>query len=69
MLKKNVKLFADDTSLFLEICDSLEAESTLDDDLRKICKQAKQSKKIFNRDPAKRDQELIFFRKSYSPKH
>ena len=36
-LKSNVKLHADDTSLFSEICDPLETTKVLNDDLRKIC--------------------------------
>ena len=37
-LNSNVKLFADDTSLFSEICDSLETANVLNNDLRKILK-------------------------------
>ena len=33
-LNNNVKLFADDTSLFSEICDSLETADRLNNDLR-----------------------------------
>ena len=35
-LNSNVKLFADDTSLFSEICDPLETANVLNNDLRKI---------------------------------
>ena len=35
-LNSNVKLFADDTSLFSEICDPLETANVLYNDLRKI---------------------------------
>ena len=41
-LNRNVKLFADDTSLFSEKCDPLETENVLTSDLRKIRKWAKQ---------------------------
>ena len=35
-LKSNVKLFADNTSLFSEICDPLETANLLNNDLIKI---------------------------------
>ena len=35
-LSSNVKLFADDTSLFSKICDPLETANILKNDLRKI---------------------------------
>ena len=35
-LNSNLKLFADDTSIFLEICDHLEIENVLNYDLRKV---------------------------------
>ena len=35
-LNSNVKLFADDTSLFSEICDPFESANVLNNDLRKI---------------------------------
>ena len=43
-LKSNVKLFADDTSLFSEICNTLETPNVLTNDLQKICECAKQWK-------------------------
>ena len=49
----NVKLFADDTSLFSEICDHLEITNVLNKYLRKICEWAKQWKIAFNPDPPK----------------
>ena len=41
-LNSNVKLFADDTSLLSEICDSLETANVLKNDLRKIREWTKQ---------------------------
>ena len=58
-----------DTSLFSEICETLQAANVLNDDLRKICKWGKQWKMVFNPDPTKQAQEVIFSRKSHSPKH
>ena len=52
-LNSNVKLFADDTSLFSEICDPLEIANVLNKYLRKIHEWAKQWKIVFNPDPRK----------------
>ena len=68
-LNSNVKLFADNTSIFSEIWDLLETANVLNNDLRKIRKWAVQWKMVFNPDPIKQAQEAIFFRKSHSPKH
>ena len=70
-LNSNVKLFADNTSLFSKICDqsSLETANILNNDLRKICEWAKQWKMVFNPDPTKQAQEVIFSSKSHSLKH
>ena len=68
-LNSNVKLFADDTFLFSEICDPSETANVLNNDLRKICEWAKQWKMVFNPDPTKQAQEVIFSRKSHSLKH
>ena len=68
-LKNNVKLFANDTSLFSEICDPLETANVLNNDLRKLREWAEQWKMVFNPDPTKHSQEIIFSRKSHSPKH
>ena len=64
-----MKLLADDTSLFPEICDNLETANVLKIDLRKIREWAEQWKMAFNPDPTKQAQEVIFSRKSHSPKH
>ena len=68
-LNSNVKLFTDDTSLFSEICDHLETANVLNNDLRKIWEWAEQWKMVFDPDPYKQAQEVIFSRKSHSPKH
>ena len=68
-LKSNVKLFADDTSLFSEICDPLETANVLNNDLKKIRKWGEQWKIVFNPDPTRQAQGVIFSRKSHSPKH
>ena len=68
-LSSNVKLFVDDTSLFSKIGDPLEIANVLHNDLRKIRKWAEQWKMVFNPDPTKQAQEVIFSRKSHSPKH
>ena len=68
-LNSNVKLFADDTSLFSEICDPLETTNVLNNDLRKIREWAEQWNMVFDPDPTKQAQEVIFSRKAHSPKH
>ena len=68
-LNSNVKLFADDTSVFSRICDPLETANVLSNDLRKIREWADQWKMVFNPDATKQAQEVIFSRKSHSPKH
>ena len=68
-LNSNVKLFADDTSIFSEIWDLVETANVLNNDLRKIRKWVVQWKMVFNPDQIKQAQEATFFRKSHSPKH
>ena len=68
-LNINVKLFADDTSLFSEICDPLETANVLNNELRKIREWAEQWKMVFYPDPTKQAHEVTFSRKSHSPKH
>ena len=57
------------TSLSSKICDSLETANVLNNDLRKNREWAEQWKMAFNPDTTKQAQEVIFSRKSYSPKH
>ena len=62
-LKSNVKLFADDTSLFTIIKDINESASILNNDLLLISKWAFNWKMLFNPDPTKPAQEVIFSKK------
>ena len=59
-LSSNVKLLADDTSLFSEIHDASAFARDLDDDLKKTNKWAFQWKMSFNPDLSKQAQEVIF---------
>ena len=62
-LKSNVKLFADDTSLFTIVKDINESASILNNDLLLISKWTYNWKIIFNPDPTKATQEEIFYKK------
>ena len=62
-MSSNVKLFADDTSLFSVVPDVNASARELNDDLKKINKWAFQWKMSFNPDPSKQAQEVIFSRK------
>ena len=62
-LSSNAKLFADDTSLFPVIHDSVITTSELNSDLARIKQWAFQWNLSFNPDPKKQVQELIFSRK------
>ena len=62
-LKSNVKLFADDTSLFTIVKDINESASILNNDLLLISKWAFNWKMLFNPDPTKLAQEVIFSKK------
>ena len=62
-LKSNVKLFADDTSLFSIVKDLNESVSILNNDLLLISKWAYSWKMLFNPDPTKPAQEVIFSKK------
>ena len=62
-LKSNVKLFADDTSLFSIVSDPLETANILNEDLDKIRGWAEQWKMAFNPDPTKQAQEVVFSKK------
>ena len=59
-LSSNVKLFADDTSLFLVVHDINASARELNDELKKTDKWAFQWKMSFNPDPSKQAQEVIF---------
>ena len=63
-LKSNVKLFANDTSLFSIVSDLLETANILNEDLDKIRQWAEQWKMAFNRNPTKQVQEFVFLKKT-----
>ena len=66
-LSSNVKLFADDTSLFSVIHDINISAGELNEDLKKISEWAFQWKMIFNLDATKQAQEVIFSRRKKKP--
>ena len=68
-LESNVKLFADDTSIFSVVFDPNLAAAILNRDLLKIQQWAFQWKMSFNPDPSKQAQEVIFSRKNNKPYH
>ena len=59
-LTANVKLFADDTSLFSIVCNTNTSTTNLSNDLNKIKNWAFQWKMNFNPDPIIQAQEVIF---------
>ena len=59
-ITSNVKLFADDTSIFSTIHDINYSASNLNSDLLKISEWAFKWKMSFIRDPSKQAQEVIF---------
>ena len=61
-LSSNIKLFADDTSLFSLVHNVNACAKELNNDLKKINKWAFQWKMNFNPDPSKQAQEVIFSR-------
>ena len=62
-LKSHAKLFADDTSLFNTVKDKSESANILNNDLLLISKWAYNWKMLFNPDPSKLAQEVLFSRK------
>ena len=62
-LKSNAKLFADDTSLFTIVKDKNESANILNNDLQSISTWAYNWKMLFNPDPKKPAQEVLFSRK------
>ena len=68
-LKSNAKLFADDTSLFSIVNDKNESANILNNDLSLISKWAYDWKMLFNPDPKKPAQEVIFSRKKQFQSH
>ena len=62
-LKSNAKLFANDTSPFAIVKDKSESANILNNDLSEISKWAYDWKMLFNTDPSKPAQEVVFSRK------
>ena len=63
-LQSNVKIFADDTSLFSVMFDILSSSNILNNDLALISDWAFQWKMSFNPDPSKQAAEVVFSSKS-----
>ena len=68
-LESDVKLFADDTSLFSSVTTPTLSATTLNNDLCKINQWAYQWKMSFNPDPTKQAQEIIFSKKLVAKNH
>ena len=68
-LSSNVKLFADDTSLFSVVHNANTTAKELNNDLVKVNRWAYQCKMSFNPDPSKQAQEVIFSRKTKKEYH
>ena len=68
-LKSECKLFADETFLFSLVHDISISASDINNDLTLISNWAFQWKTIFNRDPSKQTQEIIFGRKKMKSSH
>ena len=62
-LSSEVKLLADDTSLFSMTYNIITSANELNNDLKKISDWAFQWKMSFNHDPSKQAQEVVFNRK------
>ena len=68
-LKSSAKLFADDTSLFTIIKDRNVSANILNNDLQLISQWAYKWKMLFNPDPKKPAQEVLFSRKNQIENH
>ena len=64
-----MRLFTDDTSRFTIVKDKNKSADTLNNDLMLISKWAYNLKMVFNRDPSKPAQEVIFSRKKQVQVH
>ena len=62
-LTSNVKLFADDTSIFSVVRDSGSTSLSLNEDLSKISQWGYKRKMLFNPDASKQAREVVFWRK------
>ena len=68
-LRSNIKIFADDTSLFSKIQNTFLSSNILNSDLRLIADWADQWKMSFNPDPSKQAIEVIFSKKTINTQH
>ena len=68
-LKSNAKLFADGTFLFIIVKDENESANVLNNDLSLISEWAFNWKMLFNPDPTKPAQEVLFSRKKKTLNH
>ena len=68
-LKSNIKLFADDTSLFTIVKDKNESANVLNNNLLLISKWAFNWKMLFKPDPTKPAQDVLFPRKMEVQNH
>ena len=68
-LKSNAKLFANDTSLFAIVNDKNESANIFNNDLKLISKWAYDWEMLFNPDPSKPAQEVLFTRKKKIQNH
>ena len=68
-IKANMKLFADDSSLFIRVSDVLKSHQILENDLRTIEKWGHQWKMVFNPYITKQAVEIIFSHKRDKPNH
>ena len=68
-ISSNIKLFADDASLFIKVTDIEAAQETLVGDLSKITAWANQWKMKFNPDISKQAVEIVFSNKYKKPNH
>ena len=62
-IQSNIKIFADDTSIFSVMKDRISASVTLNEDLYLISKWAYSWKMSFNLDPSKQATEIVFSKK------
>ena len=68
-LQSDIKLFADDTSIFSVVNDPNSSAMAINDDLLKIQQWSYQWKMVFNPDISKKAHEVIFSRKVNKPNH
>ena len=68
-LRSNAKIFADDTSLFTIVKDKNKSANVLNNNLLLILQEAFNWKMLFNPDPSKPSQELLFSRKTNVQNH